>query len=238
MALYLAVRWIYFFVTTLVTLIAADLYDALGVPFVALVSVLVVLLTAVYFVLVDRAFRGLQALLPAGRSIYDRTFWRHERFWKVAATGYIQIFNGTPFKNVLWRLLGVRIGRRVFDDGCYLPERSFVAIGDGCTLNAGSKIWCHSQEDGAFKSDRIAIGAGCTLGVGAFVHYGVTMGDGAVIAPDSFLMKGEEVPQREWWGGNPVSKMRAIPAHSPTEALRASTAVLDKNLAAMKAGEQ
>ena len=206
--LYLVVRWIYLFMVTLLTLIGADLYDSLDAPVVALVSVLTALMTVIYFVLVDRAFRGLMALLPSGRSIYDRAFWRHERFWKVVVTDYIQIFNGTPFKNMIWRLLGVRVGRRVFDDGCYLPERSFVTIGDGCTLNAGSKIWCHSQEDGAFKSDRITVGNGCTLGVGAFIHYGVTMGDGAIIAPDSFLMKGEEVPEREWWGGNPASKMR------------------------------
>ena len=61
-----------------------------------------------------------------------------------------------------------------------------------------------SQEDGNFKSDRITIGAGCTLGVGAFVHYGVSIGDGAVLAPDSFLMKGEEIPPRAHWGGNPA----------------------------------
>ena len=109
---------------------------------------------------------------------------------------------------MLWRLLGVRIGRRVFDDGCVLTERTFVTIGDDCTLNVGSVIQCHSQEDGAFKSDRIVIGAGCTLGVGAFVHYGVTMGDGAVLAADSFLMKGEEMPPSALWGGNPAKKMR------------------------------
>jgi hypothetical protein len=35
----------------------------------------------------------------------------------------------------------------------------------------------------------------------------VTMGDGAVLAPDSFLMKGEEVPPHERWGGNPAREM-------------------------------
>src|SRR5262249_45682343 len=44
-------------------------------------------------------------------------------------------------------------------------------------------------------------------GVGAMVHYGVTMGDGSVLAPDSFLMKGEEVPARARWGGNPAREM-------------------------------
>ena len=125
------------------------------------------------------------------------------------------------------RLLGVRLGRRVFDDGCALPERTLVTIGDDCTLNAGSIIQCHSQEDGAFKSDYITIGSGCTIGVGAWVHYGVTMGDGAVLAPDSFLMKGEQVPQHAYWGGNPAEEMQgsaadlirsqATPSSSPEE---------------------
>ena len=50
------------------------------------------------------------------------------------ATAYIHMFNGTPYKNLLWRLLGVRIGRRVFDDGCHIVERSMVSVGSGCTF--------------------------------------------------------------------------------------------------------
>ena len=48
-----------------------------------------------------------------------------------------------------------------------MTEKTLVTIGDDATLNAGSIIQCHSQEDGAFKSDRTTIGAGGTLGVGA-----------------------------------------------------------------------
>ena len=112
---------------------------------------------------------------------------------------------------MIWRLLGVRIGRRVFDDGASMAEKNLVTIGDDVTLNAGAWIQCHSQEDCAFKSDRITIGSGCTVGVGAMVHYGVTMGDGAVLAPDSFLMKGEEVPPHARWGGNPAREMPEQP---------------------------
>ena len=61
-----------------------------------------------------------------------------------AATGssplaiYPRFFNGTPFKSLIWRPMGVRIGRRVFDDGCDLPDRTLVTIGDDCVLNVGS----------------------------------------------------------------------------------------------------
>jgi hypothetical protein len=72
-------------------------------------------------------------------SIYDPYFWRHERLWKVPGEVYLHTFDGTPFKNLVWRGLGVRIGKRVFDDGCYLTERTLTTIGDDCMLNAGSR---------------------------------------------------------------------------------------------------
>ena len=150
----------------------------------------------------------------------------------MSSVTYLNAFNGTPFKTVLLRLLGVRIGRRVFDDGCCLTERTFTTIGDDCTLNAGSIIQCHSQEDGGFKSDRIAIGAGCTLGVGAFIHYGVTMGDGAVLATDSFLMKGEEMPPHARWGGNPAKQMRERSGDVPAR----KTSIDDNRAAVLVAG--
>jgi acetyltransferase-like isoleucine patch superfamily enzyme len=74
-------------------------------------------------------------------------------------------------------------------------------------------VQSHSQEDGTFKSELITIGAGCTLGVGALVHYGVSMGDGAVLAADSFLMKGEEMPALSRWGGNPAVAQRGAVQH-------------------------
>ncbi|MEV4604123.1 Pls/PosA family non-ribosomal peptide synthetase, partial [Amycolatopsis sp. NPDC049253] len=213
MALFLLVRWTFFVSVTVVYLAAINLLHFLGslALAVALATALVIVFTVAYNVVVDRLFRPLQALVPQGCSIYERAFWRHERFWKVTSLTFVLAFNGTPLKNVIWRLLGMRVGRRVFDDGLRVPERSFTTIGENCTLNADTIVQCHSQEDGGFKSDRIAIGAGCTLGVGAFVHYGVTTGAGAVLATSSFLMKGEEMPPNALWGGNPATEMRERP---------------------------
>jgi len=205
MALYLLVRWVYFTVVFIGGAIAVQLEHRWGPVATAAVALAYVLFRVLYWIPVDRACTPLQTLAPDGCSIYDRDFFRHERFWKVPAMNYIQFFNGTPFKNVIWRLQGVRIGRRVFDDGASIVERTYTAIGSDCSLNEKSIIQCHSQEDGAFKSDRIVIGAGVTLGVGAFVHYGVSIGDGAVLEADSFLMKGEEIPPYQRWGGNPAT---------------------------------
>jgi non-ribosomal peptide synthetase-like protein len=207
MGIFLLTRWLHVFLITVLGLAAVALYGALAQAIVAAIFALSVVVSAAYFVLLERSIAAFRTLQPQYCSIYDRYFWRHERIWKVPEEAYLHIFDGTPFKNIIWRLLGVRLGRRVFDDGCFLTERTLATIGDDCTLNAGSKIQCHSQEDGTFKSDRSTIGAGCTLGVGAMVHYGVTMGSGSMLAPDSFLMKGEEIPPGGRWGGNPAREM-------------------------------
>jgi len=207
MGVFLVVRWLYVFLVTVLALGAFDSYGGFAQLQMAVLFAVSVLVAPAYFMVVERGMRGFRRLQPAYCSIYDPYFWRIERLWKVPAETYFHLFDGTPFKTLMWRGLGARIGKRVFDDGCSLTERTLVTIGDDCTLNFGSEIQCHSQEDGTFKSDRSTLGAGCTIGVGALVHYGVTMGDGSVLAPDSFLMKGEEVPPHARWGGNPAREM-------------------------------
>ena len=98
-----------------------------------------------------------------------------------------------------------------------MTERTLVTIGDDVVLNAGSIIQCHSQEDGAFKSAAITVSSGACLDVGAFVHYGAVVGEGARIGCDAFLMKGEEVPPGDFWEGNPARAARhpAPPAPAP-----------------------
>ena len=218
MGLFLLQRWVHVLGLTVLAMAAADLYHSWGALAFALFSLLALLFSIVYFCLVERATTRFRPLRARYCSIYDPYFWWHERYWKLMTPPAIgTMLAGTPFKNVVSRMQGVRTGRRVFDDGCMPVEKSLVSIGDRCTLNAASVIQSHSQEDGAFKSDHSTVGAGCTLGVGAFVHYGVTLGDGAELAPDSFLMKGEEVPPHARWGGNPAREMRTVDPSAPPD---------------------
>ncbi len=246
MALLLLVRWVHLFVLTMLAMIVTDVYRLLGPAALVLPLVASLLFSMAYFIFVERASTGFRRLRPQYCSIYDPYFWWHERFWKLSLSPFDRMLAGTPFKSMLLRLLGVRIGKKVFDDGCAIPEKTLVTIGDHCTINAGTMIQCHSQEDGAFKSDSIVLGSGCTVGIGAVVHYGISMGEGAVLAPDSFLMKGEQVPPHAYWGGNPAGEMpdsasnlvissRATPSSSPHEpwSWDLNTAVLTNSSPAM-----
>jgi non-ribosomal peptide synthetase-like protein len=207
MALYLFTRWMGVFLFALFYLAALELWDVLPLVVSVACFALAVLAPAVFFTLVERCLVTLHPPRPTICSIYHRDFWAVERFWKLNPIHFLHAFDGTPFKTMLWRLMGARIGKRVFDDGTHIPEPTLTTIGDEAVLNYRSKLQCHSQEDGTFKCDRIAIGAGCTVGVDSLVHYSVIMGDGSALATNSFLMKGEEVPPGARWGGNPAMEM-------------------------------
>jgi hypothetical protein len=62
------------------------------------------------------------------------------------------------------------------------------------------------------------------------VHYGVTMGDGAELGADAFLMKGSEVPPHTRWAGNPAEEVGPTPAAAllPTTAEPAPPALTDR----------
>jgi non-ribosomal peptide synthetase-like protein len=214
MAWYLLARWIAFYVVSMIGLIALAFSDSLGAVVFPIALLTVTIFMIAYSILLERGAGGFRDLKPQFCSIYDPYFWWHERLWKMFM---LNRFNGTPLRTMIWRLLGVRMGRRVFDDGCVIVEKSLVTIGDDCTLNQGAVIQAHSLEDGTFKSDHITIGSGCTLGIACYVLYGATIGDGAEIAADSFLMKGEEVPPHARWGGNPAGETQAGPSVGPAD---------------------
>ncbi|PYP55261.1 MAG: peptide synthetase [Gemmatimonadetes bacterium] len=202
-SVFLTTRWLGLFLIVLIDLVALQSSHAFTAALLAFSAVA----AAIYYALVERCFESLGPPPPPICSIYDSRFWWVERVWKLHPINFLHLFDGTPFKSVLWRLIGVRFGKRVFDDGVFISEPTLTVIGDECALNQQSILQCDSQEDGTYKSGPMTIGAGCTIGVGAFVHYGVTMGDGAVLAADSFLMKGETIPPRTRWGGNPAREL-------------------------------
>ncbi|SDG90646.1 Pls/PosA family non-ribosomal peptide synthetase [Pseudonocardia oroxyli] len=188
------------------------LAPTLGVYAIAVALSATAVFTALFPIAVERAAMGFRRLRPRFCSIYTPYYWRHERLWKLSRISLLGLFDGTPFKSVLWRLGGVRMGRKVFDDGMTVPEKTLVTIGDHATLNAGVIIQCHSLEDAVFTSDTTVLGAGVTVGPNAFVHYGARLGDRVVVDADSFVMKGSEAAAGSRWRGNPALEVTEEPA--------------------------
>ncbi|PTQ12276.1 peptide synthetase [Sphingomonas oleivorans] len=197
-------QWIYFTLSLCVLYFFYHLHSLSGA--LAGISVIMgfMLFTFAYFLLIERASLGFGRLHPALCSIYDPIFWRIERYWKLSTSPLIDAFKGTPFRNLISRARGAKVGRMVFDDGCTMTEMTLMKVGDYCTLNQGTTIQGHSLEEGVFKADHVVIGNGCTVAPGAFVHYGVRMADRSVVDSGAFLMKGETPGEASLWYGNPA----------------------------------
>jgi non-ribosomal peptide synthetase-like protein len=206
--LFLASRWMFFFAGLVAWQVALLAYPQYGVFALFAAGMVVSTAAILFFSFLERASLGFKRLAPQLVTIYEPYFWWHERHWKLSDSPIMQFFPGTPMKNLILWLAGVKIGRKVYDANCSITDRSLTEIGDYANLNEGSVLQAHSLEEGVFKSDSIRMGKGCTLGPAAFVHYGVTLGDHVVIDADSFLMKGEVVESHTAWRGNPAKLSR------------------------------
>lgn len=202
--MFVAVQWLMLFVTLAIWDRALNYYTDWAEVALFVAVILTAATVIPLHILVEWASMGFRRLQPRTETIYDVGFWRHERHWKLSDSFVLQLFAGTPFRPMLLRALGTKVGKRVYDGGANLTERSLVEIGDDATLNEGCVLQAHSLEEGVFKSDYIRVGNGCTLSPAAFVHYGVTMGEGSIADVDCFLMKGEILEPNSVWRGNPA----------------------------------
>src|SRR5215472_8917456 len=205
---FLAARWMSFFASLVLWMTALAYYNRFGVLALFVATVAIAGASIVTFVLLERTSLAFKRLEPKIASIYDPYFWFHERHWKLSESPITRLFSGTPFRRMMFRAMGMKIGAKVFDCGRSITERTLTQVGDYANLNEGCVLQAHSLEEGVFKSDHIRIGNGCSIGPGAFVHYGVTMGDHVVLDADSFLMKGEVLCSHTGWRGNPAKLVR------------------------------
>lgn len=204
---YLFWHWLFVFIVLLMIVFATSFYAHLGVFSLLCGFAMFGIMYIAYYVLIERVGLHFAALKPVIVSIYDPMFWRVERYWKHSEDSLKSMFAGTPFKNVITRLCGGRVGKMVFDDGLSITEKSLVDVGDFCTFNADSVLQSHSLEEGVFKTDMIKVESGCTVGINALVHYGTTLEEGCVIESDSFFMKGETAKAQTTWQGNPAKQI-------------------------------
>jgi non-ribosomal peptide synthetase-like protein len=111
---------------------------------------------------------------------------------------------GTPFFPWYLRLLGSRIGRRVYTQTTGFLEWDLVDVGDGAALNDDCVMQTHLFEDRVLKVSRLRIGRNCVVGAGSVVLYDSIMEDGARLDALSLLMKGERLPAGTAWAGIPA----------------------------------
>lgn len=145
---------------------------------------------------------------PVEKPLWNQFVWRSElvtsTYENLAVPFFVDMLRGTPFLPAYLRLLGCRIGRRVFLDTTDLTEFDVVRIGDDVALNNDCGPQTHLFEDRVMKISTVTIGDRCTVGGGSIVLYDTTMENDSTLGELSMLMKGETLPAGTRWEGSPA----------------------------------
>ncbi len=128
----------------------------------------------------------------------------------VAAPWFASAAAGTPALVWWLRSLGARIGRGVWIDSYWLPEADLVTLGDASTVNRGCVVQTHLFHDRIMSMDEVTIERGGTLGPHSVILPAARIGADATVGPASLVMRGETVPDRSRWSGNPIGPWREV----------------------------
>jgi non-ribosomal peptide synthetase-like protein len=145
---------------------------------------------------------------PCEKPLWSTFVWRNEMLnalhEHLAEPFLVGALTGTPFVCWYFRLLGAKIGRRVYMETTDLSEFDLVRVGDQAALNADCTIQTHLFEDRVMKMSTIDIAPCCKVGAGSLVLYDTRFEEGAALGDLSLLMKGETLPAWTGWEGIPA----------------------------------
>ena len=140
--------------------------------------------------------------------IYSFRVWRSEAVtttYEALAVPYLlEFLRGTPWLPVLLRVLGTKIGRRVYLNTTDITEHDLVSIGDEAMLNEDCGPQTHLFEDRVMKTGTVTIGARTSIGARSIVLYDSEIGRDTTLDPLSLVMKGEVLASDTQWAGSPV----------------------------------
>jgi non-ribosomal peptide synthetase-like protein len=123
----------------------------------------------------------------------------------VTAPWFANAAAGTPALAMWLRSLGARIGRGVWCETYWLPEADLVRLGDGVSVNRGCVLQTHLFHDRVMSIAPVDLDHGATIGPHSVILPAASVGADATVGPVSLVMRGEHVPARTRWAGNPIA---------------------------------
>jgi non-ribosomal peptide synthetase-like protein len=156
---------------------------------------------ATKWLLVGRVRRGTHPL-------WSSFVWRNEladtMIEVVGTPWFAGLATGSPLLNVWFRAMGARVGTGVWCETYWLPEPDLVDLGDGATVNQGTVLQTHLFHDRLLVTDSVRLRRGATLGPNSVILPAAGLGKHATVGPVSLVMRGETVPDKTRWIGNPI----------------------------------
>jgi len=134
--------------------------------------------------------------------------WRSEAvtsiYESLSKTFLLEYLKGTPWLPIALRMLGAKIGHRVWLYTLDITEHDMVTIGDDTALNDESGPQTHLFEDRVMKIGKVKMGARSSIGARSIVLYDSEVGSDTRLSALSLVMKGENLANGTNWEGSPV----------------------------------
>ncbi|WP_265442928.1 Pls/PosA family non-ribosomal peptide synthetase [Flexivirga meconopsidis] len=111
---------------------------------------------------------------------------------------------GSPVLVWWLRSMGARIGKGVWCETYWLPEADLIELQDGATVGRGCVVQTHLFHDRVLSMDTVRLLRGATIGPHGVILPAATIGRHATVGPVSLVMRGEFVPDKTRWIGNPI----------------------------------
>jgi non-ribosomal peptide synthetase-like protein len=148
--------------------------------------------------------------------LWSSFVWRNEvvdTFVEMcAAPWFANAVGGTPMLSLFLRAMGARVGRGVWCESYWLPEADLVRLGDGVSVNRGCVLQTHLFHDRVMSMSTVDLDHGATMGPHGVILPAASIGADATVGPSSLVMRGEHVPARTRWAGNPIAPWADIGA--------------------------
>ncbi len=142
------------------------------------------------------------------KPMWSWNVWKSEAvtttYEALAIPFFLEYLQGTPWLPPMMRLLGVKIGKRVWLNTTDITEFDMVTICDDAALNEDCGPQTHLFEDRVMKIGTVKIGARSSVGSGTIILYDSELGDDTKIEALSLVMKGERLAPGTDWIGSPV----------------------------------
>ena len=182
-------------------------YPLLGILFAACYFAyglsLLIIAPAINFLFGGRLspYRGSAVTLAALR------WYLHCTMTLVVRYSFLEFVTPSPFSQLYYRLMGMRIGRGVTLNSTAIADPSLIEIGDYATIGGSANILAHYAQGGFLVIAPVKIGAGSTIGMRAIIMGGVTVGEKAKVLANSFVLPNTTIPGGESWAGIPAQKI-------------------------------
>ena len=125
----------------------------------------------------------------------------------VVRYSFLEFVTPSPFAQLYYRLMGMKIGRNVTINSTAIADPSLIEMADGVTIGGSASVMAHYAQGGYLVIAPVRLGAGATIGLRAIVMGGVEVGEKAKVLAGSFVLPNTRIPAGETWAGIPAQRV-------------------------------